>query len=127
MERQEKFGAVHVALLALTAAFLGALAFFAVRGDVAVTENDGYTVEVERSIPAEEVVPVKEPVDINSATAEELESLMGIGTVLAQAIVDYRAEHGPFASVDELLDVSGIGEAKLDNIRDDVTIGGESE
>ena len=127
MERQEKFGAVHVALLALTAAFLGALAFFAVRGDVAVTENDGYTVEVERSIPAEEVVPVKEPVDINSATAEELESLMGIGTVLAQAIVDYRAEHGPFASVDELLEVSGIGEAKLNNIRDDVTIGGESE
>lgn len=127
MERQEKFGAVHVALLALTAAFLGALAFFAVRGDVAVTENDGYTVEVERSIPAEEVVPVKEPVDINSATAEELESLMGIGPVLAQAIVDYRAEHGPFASVDELLEVSGIGEAKLNNIRDDVTIGGESE
>lgn len=127
MERQEKFGAVHVALLALTAAFLGALAFFAVRGDVAVTENDGYTVEVERSIPAEEVVPVKEPVDINSATAEELESLMGIGPVLAQAIVDYRAEHGPFASVDELLEVSGIGETKLDNIRDDVTIGGESE
>ena len=127
MERQEKFGAVHVALLALTAAFLGALAFFAVRGDVAVTENDGYTVEVERSIPAEEVVPVKEPVDINSATAEELESLMGIGPVLAQAIVDYRAEHGLFASVDELLEVSGIGEAKLNNIRDDVTIGGESE
>ena len=128
MERQEKFGMVHIALLALTAAFLGAIAFFAVRGDVAVTENDGYTVEVERSVSAEAVVPVKkEPVDINTATAEELETLMGIGPVLAQAIVDYRAEHGPFASVDELLEVSGIGETKLDNIRDDVTIGGESE
>ena len=36
---------------------------------------------------------------------------MGIGPVLAQAIVDYRTEHGPFSSVDELLEVSGIGEA----------------
>ena len=124
MERQEKFGAVHFVLLGLTVVFLGALAFFAVRGR-AVAPADDYTVAVERSVPAEEVVPEKAPIDINTATAEELQQLMGIGPVLAQAIVDYRAEHGPFASVDELLEVSGIGEAKLDNIRSDVTIGGE--
>ena len=50
---------------------------------------------------------------------------MGIGPVLAQAIVDYRAEHGAFASIDELLEISGIGESKLDNIRSDITLGGE--
>ena len=123
-ERQEKFGAVHIALLALTIAFLGALAFFAVRGNVAAPKDD-YTVTVERSVPAEEIVPEKQLVDINTATAEELEQLMGIGPVLAQAIVDYRAEHGPFASIDELLEVSGIGETKLDNIRNDITLGEE--
>ena len=124
MERQEKFGAVHIALLALTLAFLGTLAFFAARGSAAAPADE-YTVAVERSVPAEEVVPEKEPVDINAATAEELQQLMGIGPVLAQAIVDSRAEHGPFESVDELLEVSGIGETKLDNIRNDITLGEE--
>ena len=123
MERQEKFGAVHYALLALTVVFLGALAFFSVRS--AAAPADEYTVAVERSVPAEQVVPEKAPIDINTASAEELQELMGIGPVLAQAIVDYRAEHGPFASVDELLEVSGIGATKLDNIRSDVTVGGE--
>ena len=124
MEQQEKFGKVHVALLALTLVFLGTLAFFALRGQPPATTDD-YTVTVERSVPAEEIVPVKEPVDINTATAEELQQLMGIGPVLAQAIVDYRAEHGPFESVDELLEVSGIGETKLENIRNDITLGEE--
>ena len=126
MEQQEKFGKVHVVLLALTLVFLGPLAFFALRGQPPATTDD-YTVTVERSVPAEEVVPVKEPVDINTATAEELQQLMGIGPVLAQAIVDYRTEHGPFESVDELLEVSGIGETKLDNIRNDIALGGEEE
>lgn len=124
MERQEKFGKVHAALLALTLMFLGALTFFVLHGQPVASTGE-YAVTVERSVPAEEVVPVKEPVDINTATAEELETLMGIGPVLAQAIVDYRTEHGPFESVDELLEVSGIGETKLDNIRGDITLGEE--
>lgn len=126
MEQQEKFGVVHFVLLGLTVVFLGALAFFAVHGR-AGAPTDEYTIAVERSVPTEAIVPEKTPIDINAATAEELQELMGIGPVLAQAIVDYRAEHGPFASVDELLAVSGIGETKLDNIRSDVTIGGEDK
>ena len=124
MERHEKFGRAHAALLALTLVFLGALAFFAARGNAAAP-SDEYAVAAERDVPAEEIVPEKRLVDINAASAEELQQLMGIGPVLAQAIVDYRAEHGPFESVDELLEVSGIGEAKLDNIRNDVTLGEE--
>lgn len=61
-------------------------------------------------------------VNVNSATPEELETLPGIGEVLAQAVVTYREEHGPFTSVDELEEVSGIGPATLEEIRDLVTV-----
>jgi competence protein ComEA len=61
-------------------------------------------------------------VNVNTASEADLESLPGIGPVLAQRIVDYRTEHGPFASVDGLLDVSGIGPATLDDFRDLVTV-----
>ncbi len=61
-------------------------------------------------------------VNINSATAEELETLPGIGEVLAATIIQYREEHGPFTSVDQLVDVSGIGEVTLEELRDHVTI-----
>ena len=59
-----------------------------------------------------------EHIDINSASAEELRRLPGIGESISQAIVDYREAHGPFASVEELLEVRGIGEKKLAAIRD---------
>lgn len=61
-------------------------------------------------------------VNVNVASAEELETLPGIGEVLAATIVQYREEHGPFTSVDQLLDVSGIGEVTLEELRDLVTI-----
>jgi competence protein ComEA len=60
--------------------------------------------------------------NLNTATAEELETLPGIGPVLAASILDYREQNGPFTTVDELLDVSGIGEARLEDIRDLVTV-----
>ncbi len=62
------------------------------------------------------------PININTASATELETLSGIGEVLAGAIVDYRTENGPFASVDDLESVSGIGPATLEEIRDQVTV-----
>jgi competence protein ComEA len=61
-------------------------------------------------------------VNVNSAIATELEELPGIGEVIAQRIIDYRTENGPFATVDELLDVSGIGDATLESIRELVTV-----
>lgn len=60
--------------------------------------------------------------NINTASATELEDLSGIGEVLAATIVEYRTQNGPFASVDDLLDVSGIGPATLDEIRDQITV-----
>lgn len=61
-------------------------------------------------------------ININTASATEFETLSGIGEVLAGAIVDFRTENGPFASVDDLESVSGIGPATLEEIRDQVTV-----
>jgi competence protein ComEA len=61
-------------------------------------------------------------ININTASATDLETLSGIGEVLAATIVEYRTQNGPFASVEDLMDVSGIGPATLDEIRDQVTV-----
>lgn len=61
-------------------------------------------------------------ININRAEPWLLEALPGIGEVLAQRIVDYRSVNGPFRRVEDLVKVSGIGEATLENIRDYVTV-----
>ncbi len=63
------------------------------------------------------------PIDLNVADAGRLESLPGVGPATAEAIVAHREEHGRFATVDQLLDVRGIGPAKLDAIRELVVVG----
>lgn len=62
------------------------------------------------------------PVNLNSATADDLDTLPGVGPATAAAILTYRDQHGPFASVDDLGEVRGIGPAKLDALRGLVTI-----
>ena len=62
------------------------------------------------------------PIDLNAATAEQLDALPGVGPATAEAIVAYRSEKGRFRSVEELLEVRGIGEAKLASIRPKVTV-----
>lgn len=57
------------------------------------------------------------PVHLNTATVEQLDALPGIGPSTAQKIVDYRSEHGFFRSVDDLDAISGIGQAKIDQLR----------
>ncbi|HVT13418.1 MAG TPA: helix-hairpin-helix domain-containing protein [Fimbriimonadaceae bacterium] len=61
--------------------------------------------------------PPSQPVSLNAATAQQLEAIPGIGPATAQKIVEYRQEHGGFASVDDLLAVKGIGPKKLSAMR----------
>jgi competence protein ComEA len=60
-------------------------------------------------------------VSLSSATAAELDSLPGIGPVTAQKILDYRAEHGGFRSVEDLDAIPGIGPARVEQLRDAVS------
>lgn len=62
------------------------------------------------------------PVNLNTATREELMTLSGIGEVKADAILAYRAENGAFQSIEQLLEVSGIGEKTLEKLRAQVCI-----
>ena len=63
-------------------------------------------------------------ININTSTVEEIQVLPGIGPLLAQRIVEYREENGPFETNGELMNVSGIGEKKLEEIWDYITVGG---
>ena len=65
------------------------------------------------------------PLDLNAATAEELTALPGIGEELARRIVKYRTENGPFEKIEEIMEVSGIGEAKLAGLEGRVTVNEE--
>lgn len=64
-------------------------------------------------------------ININTATLEELQTLPRIGPAIAQRIIDYRKEHGPFKRIEDLLKVQGIGERVFEQIKDRITVGPE--
>lgn len=79
--------------------------------------------QAEIAAPAAAVVAMTARVNINEADVDTLvRELKGIGPAKAQAIVDYRTQQGTFVSVDELLEVKGIGQATLERIRDRLTV-----
>ena len=77
---------------------------------------------IELHIPQAGETASAQKIDINRAEPWLLEALPGIGEVLAQRIVEYRSENGPFRTVEDLLKVSGIGPATLENIEDYITV-----
>ena len=64
-----------------------------------------------------------ERIDINSADSASLQRLPGIGETMAERIIQYRIENGPFESLEELMKVSGIGEKTFENIRNNICLG----
>ena len=65
---------------------------------------------------------VAEKININDASAEQLEAIPGVGLKKAQAIVDYRSKNGKFSSIDDLVKVKGIGQKMMDKMKGLVTI-----
>ena len=124
METKEKtgsFSGISLVLAALTVLFAVSLVFLHKTAYEGNAHGD-YTVTVQhRNDEITAPTRVVTLVNVNTATAEELETLTGIGPSLAQAIIDYRAEHGDFTAAEELLLVKGIGEAKLEGFRAQIT------
>ena len=73
---------------------------------------------------AEETLPEETqfPINLNTATLEELCELPRIGSTLAQRILDYRAQYGRFSAAEQLMDVEGIGETTFEGLKDLVTV-----
>jgi competence protein ComEA len=101
------------------------------RVNLAAPLGDGAQVHVPRLGEASATTPIggqgvadgeSALVDLNTAGADELETLPGVGPATSAAILQHREENGPFVSVDDLISVSGIGDAKLAAIRDLVSV-----
>lgn len=102
--------------LLLAAVFFVAAFFFLPARNVARQTEPAYTRPGPTPLPADSaplVITLQTRIDLNSADARELTALPGVGPTLAEAIVAYREENGPFTAVSELLRVRGFGEATL--------------
>ncbi len=108
------------ALLGLTGLFLCLLLGLFLRDRAAMEEPA--SVETALTAPVEEVRPDLSPVNLNTADEAALTALPGIGEALAARIVEYREEHGPFEAVEDLTNVSGIGQGKLAALEGLVTV-----
>ena len=120
MKKQGKIAKIEVVLLAMTAVFLCILLGLHLT-DLRAVE----AVETEHQPSREEVLPDIVPLDINTATTEELAELPGIGEELARRIMDYRREEGPFETKEDIMKVSGIGEGKFAALEKRITVNGE--
>ncbi len=85
-------------------------------------ESDANLSHIEIYVPREGEEQSAQKIDINRAESWLLEALPGIGEVLAQRIVDYRDENGPFKRIEDLLKVNGIGPATFEQIKDFITV-----
>ena len=115
----------ELVLLGLTAVFLCALAGLSARDRAAM--EPGAVIETEITVPREEIAPDFPPVNINTAGVEELDTLPGIGESLAGRIIAWREANGPFESIEQIMEVSGIGEAKFAELEGRITVDSEGE
>ena len=116
LEKQERL--IIIFLVSSLLAGLGIAAYN--RSHSAVVVEIG-RFSAEHNVPGKEM-PSRHFININMATAEELEKLKGVGKALAGRIVEYRLKHGLFLSKDEIKEVNGVGEALYQKIKDEITV-----
>lgn len=87
-------------------------------GEVARQGNGGQSIQAEIGVSSIST----DKVNINTATKEDLDKLPGIGPTLAERIFEFRTKNGPFKSIDDLQNIEGIGEKKLNNIKEKATL-----
>lgn len=85
-------------------------------------QTRGAQAAVPKPLPEAEYQTVAQPININTASVKELTELPEIGEKTAKAIVDYREENGPFATIWDLESVAGIGESKMESLEPYVTV-----
>lgn len=86
------------------------------------TEDDSLVLPGVTSTPSTSDTSDVELININEASVEELDTLPGIGPTIAQRIVDYRTENGPFQIIEDIMNVSGVGPSTFENIKDLITV-----
>ena len=117
MSRWGKPTKSEIILLGLTAAFLCTLAVLSAQDRQ--ERIPGTVIETEVEVPREEIAPDFPPVD--------LDTLPGIGESLAGRIIAYREANGPFRTIEQIMEVSGIGEAKFAELKDRITVDNEGD
>jgi len=80
-------------------------------------------VRIGRFDPGSENTFSRRKIDINIASSKELESIKGVGKVIAGRIVEYRDSHGAFSSTEDIKNVKGVGQSLFDKIKDSITVG----
>ena len=131
-----KISKLELLTLLLAAVFLAFTAGWFLGGS---RQAEGVRVETQRTLrqaepigvpapsPSEQTPAPTELININTADAQTLQQLPGIGEKRAQDIIDYRNEHGPFRISEDLTKVDGIGEGTLQGLIDRITTGEESQ
>ncbi len=90
--------------------------------DDIVFKSDGETVKSKTDPVPVEAEPAADRININTAEADELKKITGVGPTIAGRIIEYRQQHGPFQDKEELKNVSGIGPARLEDMKDEIKL-----
>lgn len=126
MKRKKLASGICAALVVAGAAGVGLwVKEYAPQNFVIETQTEAVTQTPAASAPeapAEAEAPAGEKININTATLAELDRLVGIGEKMAQRIIDYREQHGPFEVPEDLMKVSGIGAKSFAKLKDAICV-----